>query len=285
VQVTGTGRPILLIPGLASSGDTWTTTVAHLSGRFICHVLTLAGFAGTPPIDGPLFPTVRRDLAFLDIQMPGGSGFDVLERLERVPLVVFTTAFDEYAVRAFEVNAFDYLMKPVRPERLASVLEKARSTLIAGRDSRPDRPRSSTERVFLLDGERSCSGPRSCCSRWKGTTLAPISAAKPAAHSRVTQRTRSQAGSRALLSGEPPAHREPAVHRVRREFGGRHLRHSHEEHARGAGVATPVATTAREPGLVTHWRRDSVNFQFPTSKSQETRKLLGVGSWRLGVDV
>ena len=63
VQVTGTGRPILLIPGLASSGDTWTTTVAHLSGRFTCHVLTLAGFAGTPPIDGPLFPTVRRDLA------------------------------------------------------------------------------------------------------------------------------------------------------------------------------------------------------------------------------
>ena len=63
MQVTGTGRPILLIPGLASSGDTWTTTVAHLSGRFTCHVLTLAGFAGTPPIDGPLFPTVRRDLA------------------------------------------------------------------------------------------------------------------------------------------------------------------------------------------------------------------------------
>ena len=94
------------------------------------------------------------DLVFLDLQMPGGSGFDVLERLERVPLVVFTTAFDEYAVRAFEVNAFDYLMKPVRPERLASVLDKARSTLIAGRDSRPDRPRPSTERVFLRDGER-----------------------------------------------------------------------------------------------------------------------------------
>jgi pimeloyl-ACP methyl ester carboxylesterase len=63
VQVTGTGQPILLIPGLASSGDTWTATVAHLSGRFTCHVLTLAGFAGTPAIDGPLFPTVRRELA------------------------------------------------------------------------------------------------------------------------------------------------------------------------------------------------------------------------------
>jgi len=94
------------------------------------------------------------DLVFLDIQMPGASGFDVLERLDRVPLVVFTTAFDEFAVRAFEVNAFDYLMKPVRPERLASVLDKARTTLTAPRDAQPARPRSATDRVFLRDGER-----------------------------------------------------------------------------------------------------------------------------------
>ena len=63
VHVSGTGRPVLLIPGLASSGDTWATTVAHLSSRFTCHVFTLAGFAGIPPIDGPLFTTVQRDLA------------------------------------------------------------------------------------------------------------------------------------------------------------------------------------------------------------------------------
>jgi two-component system, LytTR family, response regulator len=93
------------------------------------------------------------DLVFLDIQMPGGSGFDVLERLERVPLVVFTTAFDEYAVRAFEVNAFDYLLKPVRPERLASALEKARAMLATAREPRPERQRSSAERVFLRDGD------------------------------------------------------------------------------------------------------------------------------------
>ena len=94
------------------------------------------------------------DVVFLDIQMPGGSGFDVLERLDRVPLVVFTTAFDEYAVRAFEVNAFDYLVKPVRPERLASVLDKARAALAAAHEKRPVSHRSSTERVFLRDGER-----------------------------------------------------------------------------------------------------------------------------------
>ena len=94
------------------------------------------------------------DLVFLDIQMPGGSGFDVLERLARVPLVVFTTAFDEYAVRAFEVNAFDYLLKPVRPERLAAALEKVRATLTSARDRPPERPRAAADRDFLRDGER-----------------------------------------------------------------------------------------------------------------------------------
>jgi two-component system LytT family response regulator len=66
------------------------------------------------------------DVLFLDIQMPGANGFELLERLDRVPLVIFTTAYDEYAVRAFEVNAFDYLLKPIRPERLSVALEKAR---------------------------------------------------------------------------------------------------------------------------------------------------------------
>ena len=61
-------------------------------------------------------------LLFLDIQMPGGSGFDLLTRLEHLPQVIFTTAHDEHAVRAFEVNALDYLLKPIDPARLAPVL-------------------------------------------------------------------------------------------------------------------------------------------------------------------
>jgi len=85
------------------------------------------------------------DVLFLDIQMPGASGFDLLERLDVVPMVIFTTAYDEYAVRAFEVNAFDYLLKPIRPERLAATLEKARATF----------KRPAPERVFLRDGDRS----------------------------------------------------------------------------------------------------------------------------------
>lgn len=64
------------------------------------------------------------DLLFLDIQMPGESGFDLLESLEKVPQVIFTTAFDQYAVKAFEVSALDYLMKPVREERFAKAMDQ-----------------------------------------------------------------------------------------------------------------------------------------------------------------
>lgn len=64
------------------------------------------------------------DLVFLDIQMPGGSGFDLLDRIDLRAHVVFVTAFDEYAIRAFEVNAVDYLMKPINPERLKTAIER-----------------------------------------------------------------------------------------------------------------------------------------------------------------
>jgi pimeloyl-ACP methyl ester carboxylesterase len=63
VKVTGRGRPMILIPGLSSSGETWNGTVAHLQGRYACHVLTLAGFAGERPIEPPLLAKVRDDLA------------------------------------------------------------------------------------------------------------------------------------------------------------------------------------------------------------------------------
>jgi pimeloyl-ACP methyl ester carboxylesterase len=63
VKVSGHGAPMILIPGMASSGDTWKSTVAHFQNRYTCHVLTLAGFAGEPPIHGPLLATVREELA------------------------------------------------------------------------------------------------------------------------------------------------------------------------------------------------------------------------------
>ena len=64
------------------------------------------------------------DLIFLDIQMPGKTGFDMLTELDSAPHVIFTTAYDEYALKAFEVNALDYLMKPVEPKRLADAIHK-----------------------------------------------------------------------------------------------------------------------------------------------------------------
>lgn len=64
------------------------------------------------------------DLIFLDINMPGRDGFEMLEQLSVVPQVIFTTAYDEYAIKAFEINALDYLMKPVTSERLATALSK-----------------------------------------------------------------------------------------------------------------------------------------------------------------
>ena len=72
-----------------------------------------------------LIHSLKPDIIFLDIQMPGRSGFDLLESLVSVPIVIFVTAFDAYAVKAFEVSALDYLMKPIREERFAKAMEQA----------------------------------------------------------------------------------------------------------------------------------------------------------------
>jgi two-component system LytT family response regulator len=92
------------------------------------------------------------DLLFLDIQMPGGSGFDALARLEHVPRVIFTTAYDHHAVRAFEVNALDYLLKPIEPERLAAAIAKAQTAKAEGFPA--PRSEATIERLFVRDGAR-----------------------------------------------------------------------------------------------------------------------------------
>ena len=90
------------------------------------------------------------ELLFLDIQMPGGSGFDLLSRLEHLPQVIFTTAHDEHAVRAFEVNALDYLLKPIDPARLAASLSRITKENTAPAPQAPaDAP---LQQLFLRDG-------------------------------------------------------------------------------------------------------------------------------------
>ena len=97
------------------------------------------------------------DLIFLDIQMPGKSGFDMLAELGSAPHVIFTTAYDEYALKAFEVNALDYLMKPVEPKRLADALQKLQlaEEKEAGILHNLNRGTlSENDQVFVKDGER-----------------------------------------------------------------------------------------------------------------------------------
>lgn len=103
--------------------------------------------------------TLRPDLVFLDIQMPGKTGFDMLAELDRAPDIIFTTAYDEYALKAFEVNALDYLLKPVEPKRLADAIQK----LSMGEEpenehtSEPVINRSllnENDQVFVKDGEK-----------------------------------------------------------------------------------------------------------------------------------
>ena len=95
-----------------------------------------------------LVGTVHPDLIFLDVQMPGMTGFELLERLDQVPRVIFTTGYDQYAIKAFEVNALDYLMKPIAPARLAEALSRLRPAgSMTGSRTRLDQ-------VFVRDGER-----------------------------------------------------------------------------------------------------------------------------------
>ena len=98
------------------------------------------------------------DLIFLDIQMPGKTGFDMLMELERAPHVIFTTAYDEFALKAFEVNALDYLMKPVEPKRLADAIHKLQQAeekeLAAAMVGMNRGMLGENDQVFVKDGER-----------------------------------------------------------------------------------------------------------------------------------
>ena len=103
------------------------------------------------------------ELIFLDIQMPGKTGFDLLEELERSPKVIFTTAYDEFALKAFEVNALDYLLKPVEPRRLSDAIQKLHLEESRDNGSSVSGPNTllrsngllgENDQVFVKDGER-----------------------------------------------------------------------------------------------------------------------------------
>jgi two-component system, LytTR family, response regulator len=99
--------------------------------------------------------TLNPDLIFLDIQMPGKNGFELLEELDSVPTVIFTTAYDEYALKAFEYNAMDYLLKPIEPKRLEEsvkkIIEKEKKTAASASENPV---LSEDDQVFVKDGEK-----------------------------------------------------------------------------------------------------------------------------------
>jgi two-component system LytT family response regulator len=102
----------------------------------------------------------KPDLIFLDVSMPGMTGFEMLKQLDEIPRVIFVTAYDEFALKAFEVNALDYILKPVDPDRLKDAIQKLSSNeddFVSGENlavNRKERPLTVSDRVFIKDGEK-----------------------------------------------------------------------------------------------------------------------------------
>ncbi|MCC9020307.1 MULTISPECIES: LytTR family DNA-binding domain-containing protein [Flavobacterium] len=100
-----------------------------------------------------LIQETQPDLLFLDINMPEKDGFELLEMLDKVPITIFTTAFDEYAIKSFEYNALDYLLKPINPKRFAHSIEKVSQNLIE-KEEKSSKKLTPNNQIFIRDGEK-----------------------------------------------------------------------------------------------------------------------------------
>lgn len=136
---------------------------SRLARKELCGLLTehphcvIAGEAGDVQSAVALVNQLQPELLLLDIHLPDGSGFDLLEQCDYTPKVIFTTAYEQHALRAFEVNALDYLLKPVTQERLTSALDRIaqrESALQNQTESTPAHNQHSPEHVFIREGER-----------------------------------------------------------------------------------------------------------------------------------
>ncbi|VXC11175.1 LytTR family DNA-binding domain-containing protein [Massilia sp. 9I] len=116
--------------------------------------IEVVGEADHPDSALPLIRATRPDVLFLDIQMAGADAFDLLAQLDAHPRIVFTTAHAEYAVRSFEFDTVDYLLKPVSQERLAQAIRKLEARDGPRLAEAPRAPLDDKSRIFIKDGER-----------------------------------------------------------------------------------------------------------------------------------
>lgn len=103
-----------------------------------------------------LIKKTQPDLLLLDINMPEKDGFELLEMLDEVPITIFTTAFDEYAIKSFEYNALDYLLKPINGKRFGQAITKVRAQLegLEGKEQAPSEKLTEHSQIFIKDGEK-----------------------------------------------------------------------------------------------------------------------------------
>jgi two-component system LytT family response regulator len=107
-----------------------------------------------------MIDNLQPELLFLDIQMPGKNGFELLQSIEgKTPEVIFTTAYDEYAIKAFEFNALDYLLKPIDSDRLKDTIQRIEENqshpeIVTGIAERAEKILGENDQVFVKDGEK-----------------------------------------------------------------------------------------------------------------------------------
>jgi two-component system LytT family response regulator len=182
--------------------------------------LECAGEAASGPAALESLERLRPELMFLDIEMPGLSGIEVLRQAPHAPLVVFTTAYAEHAVTAFELGALDYLLKPFGPERLAAALERVRATL--GEPAPPafERLRETwsqgpIRRLFVRSGRAivplAVESVR--CFEAVGDYVAAHAGQRAASAARFLAAARIASRPRALRAHPPHPHREPRSRR------------------------------------------------------------------------
>ena len=118
--------------------------------------ITLVGEAENVDDGLKLIEEHKPDMLFLDINMPEKDGFELLESLDEVPITVFTTAYDEYAIKSFEYNALDYLLKPINEKRFAIAIEKVKEKLTSNAEESDSQVQRLTgnSQIFIKDGEK-----------------------------------------------------------------------------------------------------------------------------------